>query len=61
MVENTVVVFHEGILTEKFPNTSCSKYTDFTIQKISETLTLSKNEIISRPFIKERFQNTTFP
>ena len=61
MVENTVLLSHNGIITEKFCNTSSSKYTDLTIQDISKTPTLSENEIISRLLIKESFGNTNLP
>ena len=61
MVENTVLNSHDGIITEKFLDTSSSKYTDFTIQKISKTPTLSENEIISRSLIRESFGNTNLP
>ena len=30
MVENIVLVSHDSIITEKFPDTSSSKHTDFT-------------------------------
>ena len=60
MVENTVLVSHDGIITKKFPNTSSSKYTDFTIQKISDTPTLSKNEIIGCSFTRESLRITNF-
>ena len=58
MVKNTVLVSHDGIITEKFPDSYSSKYTDFTIQKISKTPTLSENEIISCSLIRESFGNT---
>ena len=61
MVENTVLVFHDGIITDKFPDTSSSKYTDLTIQKISKTPTLSENEIINRSLIRESFGNSNLP
>ena len=61
MVKNTALVSHDGIITKKFSSTSSSKHTDFAIQKISDTPTLSENEIISRSFIKERFRNTNLP
>ena len=61
MVEDTVLVSQNGVITEKFPDTSSSKYTDFTIQKISKTPTLFENEIISRSLIKESFRNTNLP
>ena len=61
MVENTVLVSHDGIITEKFPDTSSSKHTDFTIQKISKTPTLSENKIISGSLIRESFGNTNLP
>ena len=61
MEENTVLVFHDGIITEKFPDTSSSKYTDLTIQKISKTPTLSENEIINRSLIRESFGNSNLP
>ena len=61
MVENTVLVSHDGIITEKLPDISFSKYTDFNIQKISKTLTLSEKEIISHPLIRKRFGNTDLP
>ena len=41
------MVYHNGIITEKFPDTSSSKHTDFTIQKISKTPTLPENEIVA--------------
>ena len=47
MVEDTVLVSHDGTITEKFPDTSSLKHTDFTIQKIRKTPTLSENETIS--------------
>ena len=59
MVENTVLGSHDG--TEKFPDTSPFKHTDFTIQKISKTPTLLENEIIWHSLIKESFGNTNFP
>ena len=61
IVENTVLVSHDGIITEKFPDTSSSKHTDFTIQKISKTPTLSENETISGSLITESFGNTNLP
>ena len=61
MVENTVLVSHDGIITEKFPDTSSSKHTEFTIQKISKTPTLSENETISSSLIRESFGNTHLP
>ena len=61
MVENTVLVSHDGSITEKFPDTSSSKHTDFTMQKISKTPTLSENEIISHSLIRENLENTNLP
>ena len=66
MLENTVLGSHDVLLeifpiTEKFPDTSSSKYTDFTIQKISKTPILSENEIISRPLMRESFGKTNLP
>ena len=61
MVENTVLVSHDGIITEKFPDTSSSKHTEFTIQKISKTPALSENETISGSLIRESFGNTNLP
>ena len=61
MVENTVLLSHNGIITEKFCNTSSSKYTDLTIQDISKTPTSSENENIRRLLIKESFGNTNLP
>ena len=61
MVENTFLVFHDGIITEKFSDTSSSKHINFTIQKISKVLTLSENEIISRSLIRKLFRNINFP
>ena len=43
-------------LLKNFPiGTSSSKYTDFTIERINKTSTLSENEIISRLLIRESF------
>ena len=61
MVENTVLVSHDGIITETFSDTSSSKHTDFTIQKISKTPTLSENETISGSLIRESSGNTNLP
>ena len=61
MVENTVLVSHDGIITEKFSDTSSSKHINFTIQKISKILTLSENQIISRSLIGKRFRNINPP
>ena len=61
MVENAVLVSHDGIITEKFPDTSSSKHTEFTIQKISKTPALSENETISGSLIRESFGNTNLP
>ena len=61
MVENTVLNSHDGIITKRFLDTSSSKYTDFTIQKICKTRTLSENEIISRSLIRESLGNTNLP
>ena len=61
MVENTVLVSHDGIITEKFSDTSSSKHINFTIQKISKILTLSENQIISRSLIGKRFRNINAP
>ena len=61
MVENTVLVSHDGNNTENFSDASSSKHTDFTIQKISKTPTLSKNETISGSFIRENYGNTNLP
>ena len=61
MLENTVLVSHDGIITEKFPDTSSSKHIGFTIQKISKTPTLSENKIINGSLIRESFGNTNLP
>ena len=61
MVEKTAFVSHDGIITEIFPNTFFSKSTDFTIQKISKTPTLSGNEIISCSLIRENLENANRP
>ena len=45
MVDDSVLVSHYGIIIEKFPYTFSSKCSDFTIQNISKTPTLSENEI----------------
>ena len=42
MVENTVLVSHVGIITDKFSDTSSSKYSNFTIRKITEAPALSE-------------------
>ena len=55
------LVFHDGIITENFSSTSSSKNTDFNIQKISKTPTLSENEIISGSLISKIFRNTNLP
>ena len=60
IVENTVLVSHDGIITEKFPDTSSSKHTDFTIQKISKTRYLLENEIISGSLIRKASETQTF-
>ena len=54
----TVLVSHDGIITEKFPDTSFSNHTDFTIQKIRKTPTLSINEIIRYSLIRENSRST---
>ena len=61
MVKNIVLVSHDGIITKIFSGTSPSKHAEFTTQKISGIPTLSENEIISRLFIRESFQNTNLP
>ena len=53
-----ILISYHGIITENFPDTSSSKYTDCTIQKISEKSTLSENEIISLSFLRKSFGNT---
>ena len=60
-VKYTDLVFHDGIITENFSSTSSSKNTDFNIQKISKTPTLSENEIISGSLISKIFRNTNLP
>ena len=47
MVENTVLVSHDGIITEKFPDTSSSKYTDFTIERISKNPLYPKMKLLA--------------
>ena len=61
MVKYTDLVSHDGIITENFSNTSSSKDTDFNIQKISKTPTLSENEIISGSVISKSFRDTNLP
>ena len=53
MLEDTVLISHNCIITEKFPE--ISEYTDFSGQKISETSPLFEYEIISRSLIRESF------
>ena len=61
MVKYTDLVSHDGIITKNFSNTSSSKDTDFNIQKISKTPTLSENEIISGSVISKNFRDTNLP
>ena len=61
MVKYTDLVSHDGIITKNFSNTSSSKDTDFNIQKISKTPTLSENEIICGSLISRSFRNTNLP
>ena len=61
MQEDTVLVSHNGIITEKFHDTFSSRYTDFTIQKISKIPILSENEVMSRSHIRKSFRNTNVP
>ena len=50
-----ILVSYHGIITKKFPDTSSSEYSNFTIQKTSKTPILSKNETNSPSLIKENF------
>ena len=61
MVENIVLISHDCIITEEFPDTSPSEYTEFTIQNINTTFAISQNETISYSLIRQTFRNTTHP
>ena len=56
-----ILVSYDGIITKKFPDTSSSEYSNFTIQKTSKTPILSKNETNSPSLIKENFWITNLP
>ena len=48
------------VITEKFPDTSSSKYTDFTIQKISKTPTYSKMKLLAVHLSGKASETQTF-
>ena len=61
MVENASLVSHDGVITNKLPCATPTKLLNFTIEQISVTPIVPKNETVGHSVIREAFRNTNIP